>query len=167
MLAVTLGAMMLGLTALVFQEPAARAQKRSLQELAVVTRHLFREAQNGRTQYWLVFDIGKNTWRVEEPMIDAVAGTVENKPYTNPRNPEIKELNELPESVDIQDVETLLGRETLIEAKVAFRSSGYVDPFVLHLETNEGSRETKSLIVEPLTGFSDIVDGYIQLQARD
>ena len=163
MLAVTLGGMLLGFVALVFREPSERAQKRTLQELAIATRHLFLEAQHKRTQYWLIFDLDKNTWRVEEPQIDHIAGTVENKAYTYPRNPEIKALNELPDALAIEDVQTLWETVSIGEARIGFRPSGYVDPFVLHIETTENSRERRSLIVQPLTGFSDIEEGYVGL----
>lgn len=165
-LAVTsLIAVVMGISFAALRAPGARAEREALQSLRLASRHLYKEAQTGRNALWLMIDLRENRWYVEKPEIDYAAGTVERVIYTDDQ---IREDNKLPESLNFKDVQLASkGLESQGTVAIMYQPNGFVDPAVIHFVSQaEGKRTEMSLKIEPLSGFADVMDGYVELQIQ-
>lgn len=162
LLAVTgLMSLFFGITLTLFRTPSARLNKESIQQIGRASRILFKDAVTLRKQLWLMIDLDKQLWYVEEPKIDYIAGTIERVRYTTH---EIKKENKLDGTIEFKDVQTSsVGLETLGIVPIAFLPSGFVDPAIIHFEDLENDHEQFSLIIQPLSGFGDYKKGYLEL----
>ena len=162
---ISLIAIVMGISVSALRAPGARAEREALQNLRMVSRHLYKEAMLQRSALWLMLDLRENRWYVEKPDIDYAAGTIERVKFIDDL---VREDNKLPETLSFKDVQTASkGLESIGVVAIMYQPNGFVDPAVIHFVSEaDGKRTESTLKIEPLSGFADVFDGYVELQVQ-
>ncbi len=128
--------------------------KSASRKLSAVIRYLCSEAAFKKRIYRLTFDIDRNEYRVE---------VIEGNEFVVPRDPMLQKIWKLPKGVYFKDVitqrslgKTLKGRDDFI----LFFPTGFVEPAVIHLETENGINYT--IATKPYTGGTIVYDRYVE-----
>lgn len=160
---VSLIAIMTSLVGVALITPRSRLHKTAMQDISKSSRHLFKHARDERIDMWLMFDMRKNEWHVEQNKI--TGDFVERVRYVNGS---ILEDNELPDGLTIKDIQvSSSGLHSIGEIGVYILPRGFIEPAVLHLISDLDERKEYSLVFQPLLGFVDIVEGYYELDRYD
>lgn len=154
-------ALLFGLVVPSLSRSRRQEQRAAVRKLSLASRYLLQEAVAQRSLFWLIIDMEKQRWYVEKPKIDYAAGTVERVRYTDRR---LAKEYKLPEGIRFVAVETTeAGRVSSGNAVIRYLPTGFVDPAIIQLEDPVEDRKW-SLVIEPLTGFTDIKHEHVELQ---
>lgn len=125
------------------------ALKASARRLAGVIKYYYNEAVLTKTRYRLVFNLDEQSFGVVHWAEDGTLTPVDGS----------GRQQQLRGDARFRDVE-LLGRGSSNRGEVTaeIQPSGWIDPTVIHLTRDNGDQLT--LRVQPLTGTTEIFDGY-------
>jgi prepilin-type N-terminal cleavage/methylation domain-containing protein len=128
--------------------------KSASRRLSGTIRYLYSEAVFKKKVYKLVFDIDRGEYWVE---------VIEGNQFVVPSDPFLKR-EKLPSGVYFRDITTerSLGKSGKGRGEfILFMPTGFVEPAVIHLETENGVAFT--LATKPYTGGTIVYDEYLDL----
>ncbi len=127
--------------------------KASTRRLAGTMKYLFNEAALSGLEHRLVFNLNENSYHAEVIEIDGSVGELDG---TTARA-------NLKSGISFTDL-TLAGRGSFSQGEVTVRihPSGWLEETVVHLQDEK--RNVLTLRVNPLTGSSEVFEGYREFQ---
>ncbi|MGQ0794021.1 MAG: pilus assembly FimT family protein [Deltaproteobacteria bacterium] len=140
-----------------FQDLAEVNIKSASRRLGGTIKYLYNEAVFKKKVYRLSFDIDRGEYWVE---------TLEGNEFFSSAEPQLRR-KKLPDGVRFKDVQTerSVGKSLLDEREyILFSPKGFVEPAVIHIETESGSNYT--LVTKPYTGGTIVYDEYVEFFNR-
>ena len=137
-----------------FQDIAEVNIKSASRRLSGTIKYLYNEAAFKKRVYKLTFDIKGGEYWIE---------VLEGNEFIIHNDPSFK-MRKLPTGVYFRDVITERTRQKLVEGDeefIIFTPTGFVEPAVIHLETETGSAYT--IATKPYTGGTIVYDEYVEL----
>lgn len=128
--------------------------KSTSRRMAGIIKYLYNEAAFKKRIYKLSFDIDNEEYWVE---------VQEGNEFVIPDDPTLKK-RKLPEGLSFKDVVTDRSRVNSLgqnEQFILFLPTGFVEPAVIHLESDDGRYYT--LVTKPYTGGTIVFDEYVDL----
>lgn len=128
--------------------------KSGSRNLSTTIRYLYSEAAFKKKIHKLAFDIDEAEYWVEVLEVDEYE--VSTDPFLKKRK--------LPNNVSFKDIVTLRSLGISTEGKdefILFLPSGFVEPVVIHLESNSG--DVYTLATKPYTGATAVFDEYKEI----
>ncbi|HEX3033699.1 MAG TPA: prepilin-type N-terminal cleavage/methylation domain-containing protein [Thermodesulfobacteriota bacterium] len=137
-----------------FQDITEVNIKSASRRLSGTIKYIYNEAAFKKKVYRLAFDIENGEYWVE---------ILEGNEFVIPGDPSFRR-RKLPTGVYFKDIVTERTREKLVEGDeefILFTPAGFVEPAVIHLETETGSAYT--IATKPYTGGTIVYDEYVEL----
>lgn len=133
--------------------------KSASRNLTATIKYLYNEAAFKKNIYKLAFNIEESEYWIE---------TLNENEYVQSSDP-YHRTRKLPNGVYFRDVitERSLGRSSLDDAQefILFLPTGYVEPAVIHLKTDDGDNNY-TLETKPYTGGTRVYNEYVELLRR-
>ena len=129
--------------------------KSASRRLSGIIRYLYSEAVFRKTVYKLAFDIDRGEYWIQ---------VLDGNEFRTPTDDPLLGIQKLPDGVYFKDIMTQRSPEKAQNGSrdfILFMPTGFVEPAVIHLETEDGIDYT--IAIKPFTGGTIVLDEYVDL----